>query len=87
MKPVYAVTFVPDVPIDLQAFAPTYVDTPNGQAASIRCSEVRSTDFGFLQLLPLVGDEPHALTIFVPTGFVLYMLRAEDGAKFGFASS
>lgn len=84
MKPVFGVTFRPDTPIDLQAFDPVTVDSPLGLCQSIRCSEVRETSFGFLQLLPLAGAKNHALTLFVPPEFVLYMLRADKDEMFGF---
>lgn len=84
MKPVFGVIFRPDAPINLITFDPITVSTPLGPCQSIRCSEVLETSFGFLQLLPMRGAKNHALTLFVPPDFVLYMLRADTDEPFGF---
>lgn len=84
MKPVFGVTFRPDCPIDAAFFEPITIQTPGGPCQSIRCSEVRETSFGFLQLVPVPGSKSHTLTLFVPPSYVLYMLRAEDDSSIGF---
>lgn len=87
MKPVFGVTFRPDAPLDLSAFAAVTVDSPLGPCQSIRCSEVRDTSFGFLQLVVLAGEKIHGLTLYVPPSYVLYMLRADSDEPFGFLSA
>lgn len=87
MKPVFGVTFRPDAPVDLSAFGAAITDSPLGPCQSIRCSDVRDTSFGFLQLFPLAGEKNHALTLFVPPSYLLYMLRADTDAPFGFLTA
>lgn len=84
MKPVFAVTFRPDCPIELSLFEPLMIQTPAGQCPSILCSEVRETAYGFLQLVPVAEGKTRAMTLFVPPSYVLCMLRAEDEASIGF---
>ena len=84
MKPIFGVVFIPDVPIDLATFNPIIIDTPAGRCATLRCTEVRETSFGLLQLVPAVEAGNPALALYVPAGYILYMLRADEAAGIGF---
>lgn len=84
MKPVTTVVFTPDCPVELKDFDPLPYQTPAGLCQTIRCSEVRETLLGFVQLVPFRTDGGLVVTLFVSPAHILYMARCEDDSSVGF---
>ena len=85
MKPVFGVIFRPDTPINLTLFGATPFLLPDGtETLAMNCTEVRETNYGFLQLVPKSEDGKPRPTIYVSPLYILWMLRADDSTTLGF---
>lgn len=85
MQPVYGVLFKPGVPIALDHFGARAMPGDGPEPSfGMNCTEVRSTDFGMLQLVPKAEAGVSYPTLFVPPDYILYMIRADDAKTIGF---
>lgn len=82
MKPITSVGLNESAPIEfLWQFTTT---SPDGKHRYVNCSEVRDTNYGFLQLVPVKESKLHGMTLLVPVSYVAWMLKAEETSPFGF---
>lgn len=84
MKSTTSVVFHETAPLGTLKELLNISESPEGLVRYLNCSEVRDTNFGFLQLVPAKGSKLHGLTVSVPVAYVALMLQAENASPIGF---
>lgn len=84
MKPLIAVAFHPEAPIEAFNFQLEVMTTDRGSYRLLNCRSVLETSYGFLQLVPQLAGETQPMTMFVPASYVAWMAQGEKASVIGF---
>lgn len=83
-KPVTAVAFRDDAPMDAFDWALKTMNTPSGPVRYMDCAEVAETGFGMLRLTPRADPASSEFGVYIHPHYVLWMIRSTTENRPGF---